>query len=531
MRQISADAQEYARVPVIKSAADATSSFDLNLITNQTELQTVIHDLFGAPVGAEIDPVVSELNDIITVADITNPLRRDFLIYGDAFRGGVFCRHNDNRIRSVKTEGSSDNDIRSAPDTAAFPIFFLGKVYLIYPNGAIYEMNQLGDGGTLLTTNLNGAKTDNNIEPGREGDVITNAYSWLNRVWLQWAGPPLRFFRSEINKIESWQEVDPVTTEETGAGVYEGTGTMLGFATLGNIGLVFTDIDIYRVTIADIDVQFRFTPLEHSDKYIGGAITKENNLFYISNTGVSAMSPGGGVQHISSPIDDIVIAAARESTTRGEGNVSVTERGRYIVWAFGDSNATVIYFDSIDNTWSYKQGVDPGDNLGQLLLVGNITTVGLRITDLVDTAGNSLRIRDVKGTYDFYGTAGTRPCGVYSTGEIRFFDHPEIITFDYEPERLSQDNAFMVHTISLPEIKATEDENGRLRPPYTVWIEDRNYPHRSMNAGQAKRPNYRGDVIIEKQFSSPVYHFTIGDVGRSFDTLSRIVMDVEIIKY
>ena len=132
------DSIDYVTVPVLAGNAPVFSTFAVNL--NPSHPNNTGHNV----------PSIDQLVDYFSLGEITSPLRRDFFIYGNHVSGGVYCRHNDNSLRNVRTEGDSTNDIRNAPETIGYPVYFIGEIYIIYANGAIYKMNALGDGRNII---------------------------------------------------------------------------------------------------------------------------------------------------------------------------------------------------------------------------------------------------------------------------------------------------------------------------------------------------------------------------------------------
>ena len=171
-------------------------------------------------------------------------------------------------------------------------------------------------GGTLLTTNLNEAKQLSNITVGNQlTDIISGAEVWQNRVWLEWRGAPGREFWSAPNDITKFVNYDVENNISTGAGVFEVNGKILAFKTLGNIGVIFTDVKNYICRISSIDdVYFTFNSSDYSEQFAGGAIVIENSLYFVSTTGINVMSMDGSIQHISNNLDNIIINAVENST-------------------------------------------------------------------------------------------------------------------------------------------------------------------------------------------------------------------------
>ena len=501
MRNLGDGQLQYAQVPTIHAAAPVDTAFNINL-----NAETETNKRYGLP-------PVSELTEVKTIGDVTNPLLRDFFLYGDHNSGGVFCRYNDNTIRNIKSEGEIDNDIRNAPDTIGYPIFFNGSVYLIYPNGSIYQLESLGNGGLLITTNLNDAKLSQNIAVGTDSDVIGGVSVWLNRVWLEWSGPPGRIFWSEINNIRQWLQYDPTTDTGTTAGVRDSSDKILAFHTFGQTGLLFTDNDILRVTVSDItDTFFSFVPLNYKDIFVGGAITKQGALYYVSRTGISQLGQNGGVTHVSSPLDNVILRAIADNV-----KVNVVEKDRYIIWSFGDRDNTVIFFDAIDGTWSYSRG-SPADEEGdEIRIVGTVTQLGKTIGSFKDANGRSLKISEVPGTFGFYGSPGKKPCGIFNDGTVKFFDAPDRLEITCIMERTARGNAFAIQTISLPEMQ-TDD--------WQVEIRDLDFT----NSDKTYMPNQYNEVHVCDKYSSPEIKFVITR-PRSLQSLQRFDLDAEIVRY
>ena len=444
---------------------------------------------------------------MISITDVDENLRRDFFIYGDETNGSVFCRYNDNTIRNVKTEGENDNDIRNAPDTIAYPIAFRGFIYLIYPNGEIYKMNELGDGAILQTTNLDEAKRNQLIEVGEDRDIIIGVTRWLNRVWLLWSGPPGRLFYSEINNINNFLTVDD--DRETTAGVYTTSDQILAFHTFGNTGLLFTDSDIIQVQVSDIvDVFFSFVPSNYNDIYVGGAISKQKALYYVSQTGISILSENGQLQHISEAIDNVVLRA-----TSGPHNITVVDQNRFIIWSFNDEDNTVLTLDSIDGSWSYNQ---EGEG-GQIIAVGSVTQIGKSFNDFTDENGNELTWADVTESWEFYATTGVKQAGVFEDGELKFFDSPTTASIAVLMERSEFGQGFMINRMSLPEMPTRD---------WYLEIQDQDY------RGPVERfdPDNFNVAHIQNKYSTPLIRFVITKPSK-LKSLSRFDIESSVVRY
>lgn len=500
MRDLGDGKRQYAKVPTIAGTAPIDSSFNLSI--DPTTARNAPYSLLA----------IEDFRRPFTIGAFNHPLRRDFFFYGDVYGGGIFCRHNDNTIRNIKTEGETDNDIRSAPDTIGYPIFFNGGVYIIYPNGEIFQMNPLGDGGTRLTTNFTQAKEEQNIAVGSDSDVITRVAVWLNRVYVEWAGPPGALFNCDINNIRQWLEVDE-DLETTLARVYRTTDQILAFHTFGQTGFLFTNKDILSVTVSDVaETLFSFTPLSYKDIYVGGGITKQGALYYVSETGISRLAAGGAYQHISSPVDNVIAAALRDNP-----NINVVEYERYIIWSFDDSNNTILFYDSIDGTWSHRTGLDLAESGEGIISVGTVSQEGKSWDAFRDETGRELSFDEVTESWDFYAGSGIKPCGVFRDGTIKFFDSPKQLELTMIPERTAFGDAFYIHSIKLPEMTTNE---------YYVQIRDVDYP----TPTETFVPNQYNEIWIERKYSTPEIKFVITNPA-AIKSLERFLLDADVVRY